>query len=241
MRFDRIFAPGKRLTTILIKFNQQAFTFKAGVIPAFPLIIPVTSALAFAIIFDPARMYVQSLIERRFNLREREKAIKEFTTTLREEIDLVQLRERFLTVIQKTMQPYSVSFWIRTFKNEPELSGSPEEIVVADDDPLMAYVLRHPGTLEIDRLRLDSPVLQKLSLRAAELLGLLILGTHLRGETYTHEERTPLDTLAPQIAPALRVAQLVKVQQAQVRERERIEQELRTAQAIQHQRLAGRT
>ena len=41
-------------------------------------------------------------------------------------------------------------------------------------------------------------------------------------------------TLATQVASALRVAQLVQAQQAQVSERERIEQELRTAQAIQH-------
>ena len=212
--------------------------------PDNPHIIIVTSTLAWAIIFDPVRMYVQSLIERRFNLREREKAIEAFTATLREEIDLEQLRERFLTVIQQTMQPYSVSFWIRTSHDEPEPSGSTEEIMVADDDALMAYVLRHPGTLEIDRLHLDSPVLQELKLRAAdsllplanqgELLGLLILGPHLKGEAYTREERSMLDTLAPQVAPALHVAQMVQAQQVQVRERERIEQELRTAQAIQH-------
>jgi serine phosphatase RsbU (regulator of sigma subunit) len=86
--------------------------------------------------------------------------------------------------------------------------------------------------------------LQKLSLSAAEfllplasqgeLLGMLILGPHLKGEPYTHEERTLLDTLAPQVSPALHVAQMVKAEQAQIREYERIEQELRTAQAIQH-------
>jgi serine phosphatase RsbU (regulator of sigma subunit) len=43
-----------------------------------------------------------------------------------------------------------------------------------------------------------------------------------------------LATLAAQVAPALRVAQMVEEQRAQVRERERIEQELRTARAIQH-------
>jgi serine phosphatase RsbU (regulator of sigma subunit) len=42
-----------------------------------------------------------------------------------------------------------------------------------------------------------------------------------------------LGTLAPQVAPALRVAQMVQDQEVQVRERERIEQELRTAQGIQ--------
>jgi len=74
-----------------------------------PHIIIATSTLAWAIIFDPVRRYIQSQISRRFNLRDREKAIKAFTATLREEIDLEQLRERFLTIIQRTMQPYSVS------------------------------------------------------------------------------------------------------------------------------------
>jgi GAF domain-containing protein len=66
-----------------------------------------------------------------------------------------------------------------------------------------------------------------------ELIGLLILGSRLNGEDYAHEDRTLLNTLAAQVAPALRVAQMVSEQQKQVRERERIEQELRTAQFIQ--------
>ncbi len=40
--------------------------------------------------------------------------------------------------------------------------------MVADDDPLMAYMLSHPSTLEIERLQLDSPVLQDIKLRAAD-------------------------------------------------------------------------
>ncbi len=208
-------------------------------------VVLVTTALAWAILWDPLRTYVQSLIERHFNVRDREavKAIEAFTATLREEIDLDQLRERFLTVIQQIMQPYSISLWTRASNEQQVQSGSKEEIMVADDDPLILYVLSHPGTLEIDRLQLDSPVLQDMKLRAAdmlvplasqgELLGLLILGPHLKGEAYTREERTLLDTLAPQVAPALRVTQMVQEQKAQVRERERIEQELRTAQDIQ--------
>ena len=211
-------------------------------------IILITTTLTWAITFDPVRAFAQKRIEQRFNLRNREgvKAIEAFTSTLREEINLDQLRERFLTVIQQTMQPYSVSLWTRTSHTctQQEQSGSTEEIMVADDDPLIAYVLSHPGALEVDRLQLDSPILQDLKFSAAEiilplanqgeLIGLLILGPHLEGEVYTHVEQTMLGTLAPQVAPALRVAQMVQEQQVQVREHERIEQELRTAQAIQH-------
>src|SRR6266567_1698578 len=214
--------------------------------PTISRIIIVTTTLAWAIILDPVRVYFQSLIEQRFNLRNREavKTIEAFTSTLREEIDLDQLRERFLTVVQQTMQPYSVSLWVRISHEQQEQSSAVEEIMVSGDDPLIAYVLSHSGTLEIDRLQLNSPALQDLKLHLAEillplasqgeLLGLLILGPHLKGRAYTREELNMLDTLAPQVAPALRVAQMVQEQKVQVREHERIEQELRTAQEIQH-------
>ena len=211
-------------------------------------IILVTTALAWAIILEPARGYIQSRISRRFNVRNREaiKAVEAFTSTLREEIDLDQLRERFLTVIEYTMQPYSVSLWVRTTEHQQEQSGSTErsEFTVAGNDPIIVYALSHPGAMEVDRLQLDSPVLQRLKTDAVEialplvsqgeLIGLLALGPRLKRQEYAREDRALLNNLATQVAPALRVAQMVYEQQEQVREHERIEQELRTAQAIQH-------
>ena len=209
-------------------------------------IIVISTALAWTIMLDPARMYVQRRVERRFNVRDREaaRAIETFTSTLPKEIDLDQLRERFITIIQQTMQPFSLSLWIRASNEQQGKSSSPEEVEIAGDDALITYLLRHVSTLEIDRLQLDSPLLQDLKRRKAdilvplasqgELVGLLILGSHLKGERYSGEELALLDTLAPQVAPALRVAQMVQEQQQQVRERERIEQELQTARSIQH-------
>src|SRR5713101_559992 len=241
------------LLTVCLAFVYYGFITAVELLihqsPGVSHIILITTALTWAIILDPVRVYVQKRIERRFNVRNREaiKAIGAFTSTLREEIDLDQLRERFLTVIQQIMQPYSVSLWILAFNKQQEQSDSAEEITVAGraaNDPLIAYILHHPGALEVDRLQLDAPLLQDLKARAmeivvplanqGELIGLLALGPHLKGEAYTREERSMLDTLAPQVAPALRVAQMVQEQQEQVRKRERIEQELRTAQAIQH-------
>lgn len=213
--------------------------------PSISHIIIATTALAWVVILEPVRLYTQRLIEQNFNLRDREmvRTIEAFTSTLREEIDLEQLRERFLTVIQKTIQPYVVSLCIRTSDEQRLSSSSAEEIMIADDDPLIVYILNHPGTIEISRVQLDSPVLRELQQRAAEMLlplasqgelvGLLILGPRLK-EEYTREERTLLDLLGPQVAPALRVAQIVQEQQVQIRDRTRIEQELRTARAIQH-------
>ncbi len=214
--------------------------------PTAPHIIFVTTTLAFAIMFDPIRMYVQKYIEQRFNRRNREatRAVQIFTSTLREEIDLDQLSDHFLTVIEQTMDPYSVSLWTRISEERQEKSSAIETMYIADDDPLMVYLLKYPGLLEISRLQLDTSIVQNLKAQQAEILlplasqgeliGLLVLGPRLKGEDYTAEQRTLLDSLIPQVAPALRVAQLVQDQQMQVRERERIEQELRTARTIQH-------
>jgi serine phosphatase RsbU (regulator of sigma subunit) len=214
--------------------------------PAAPHIIFVTTTLALAIICDPIRMYAQKRIEQRFNRRNREaaRAVQTFTSTLREEIDLDQLHDRFLTLIQQTIDPYSVSLWSRISDEQLEKSSAIEMISFADDDPFIAYLQKHPGLLETGRLQLDTSVIQNLKVQRAEILlplasqgeliGLLILGPRLKGEEYTVEQRTMLDSLIPQVAPALRVAQMVQDQQVQVRERERMEQELRTARTIQH-------
>ena len=70
-----------------------------------------------------------------------------------------------------------------------------------------------------------------------ELVGLLNLGPRLSEQEYSADDRKLLDALAGQAAPAVRVAQLVRQQESQARERERVEQELRVAQLIQQQFL----
>jgi serine phosphatase RsbU (regulator of sigma subunit)/anti-sigma regulatory factor (Ser/Thr protein kinase) len=121
--------------------------------------------------------------------------------------------------------------------------AEPLPIDIAPDDPIVAYFLSAPGAVEIDKLHLDSQALREM--RAAgvklaiplvsqgELVGLLNLGPRLSQQDYSTDDRGLLNTLATQAAPAVRVAQLVREQQAEVRARERIEQELRVARLIQ--------
>jgi serine phosphatase RsbU (regulator of sigma subunit) len=66
-----------------------------------------------------------------------------------------------------------------------------------------------------------------------ELIGLLNLGPRLSQQEYSADDRKLLNDLATQTAPAVQVAQLVRQQQRQAQERERIEQELRVARLIQ--------
>jgi hypothetical protein len=39
--------------------------------------------------------------------------VEAFSATLRDEVDLSQLREHLITVVQETMQPNHVSLWLR--------------------------------------------------------------------------------------------------------------------------------
>ena len=120
-------------------------------------------------------------------------------------------------------------------------------IEIAPNDPILAYFHAGSGAVAIDELQLDSPAVN--DLRAAgvrlvvplisqgELIGLLNLGRRLSDQDYSTDDRRLLEKLAAQASPAVRVAQLVREQEAEVRARERIDQELRVAQLIQQQFL----
>lgn len=118
---------------------------------------------------------------------------------------------------------------------------------VAPNDPLVAYFQTAPGAVDVDSLELDSPALAALKeagvklvvplVSQGELIGLLNLGSRLSEQEYSSDDKKLLDSLAAQAAPALQVAQLVRRQAAEARERERIEGELRIAQLIQQNYL----
>jgi serine phosphatase RsbU (regulator of sigma subunit)/anti-sigma regulatory factor (Ser/Thr protein kinase) len=117
------------------------------------------------------------------------------------------------------------------------------DALLAPNDPLLAYFQSAPGPVEVDKLRLDSPALRRLQAEGVvlalplvsqgELVGLINLGPRRSEQEYTGDDRRLLNDLITQAAPAVRVAQLVRQQQAEARERERMEHELRIARTIQ--------
>jgi serine phosphatase RsbU (regulator of sigma subunit)/anti-sigma regulatory factor (Ser/Thr protein kinase) len=128
---------------------------------------------------------------------------------------------------------------------EPAVEASPVEI--APNDPLVAYFQGATGPVDLDTLDLDSPAVADLRAAGArmvvplvsqgELIGLLNLGPRRSEQEYSADDRKLLADLAGHAAPAVRVAQLVREQQAEIRERERIEGELEVARLIQQQFL----
>src|SRR5918999_461681 len=117
------------------------------------------------------------------------------------------------------------------------------EVEIAPNDPIVAYFASASGVVEIDKLDLDSPALRAMKaadikvvvplVSQGELIGLLNLGPRLSQQEYSADDRKLLNDLATQTAPALRVGQLVRQQEAEAATRQRFEQELEVARLIQ--------
>jgi serine phosphatase RsbU (regulator of sigma subunit)/anti-sigma regulatory factor (Ser/Thr protein kinase) len=117
------------------------------------------------------------------------------------------------------------------------------DVDIAPDDPLLLYFQSAQGVIDIDSLVMDSPGLGVMRQSGAklvvplvsqgELIGLINLGPRLSEQEYSGDDRKLLSDLAAQAAPAVRVAQLARQQQAEALERERLDQELRVARLIQ--------
>jgi len=135
----------------------------------------------------------------------------------------------------------------KTSRDDAGLVAVPQDdldpVDIAPNDPLLAYLQSATGAVDVEALELDSPALA--SLKAAgvklavplvsqgELIGVLHLGPRRSEQDYSTDDKKLLENLAAQAAPALRVGQLVREQQAEAVTRERFQQELEVAKLIQ--------
>lgn len=107
------------LTAILVGFYLGAVVLLQQVLrpftPQSDLAI-AGSTLAVAALFRPVRLRVQSFIDRRFYRRKYDasKTLGDFSSRLRDQVDLDSLTKELVGVVGSTMQPSHASVWLRT-------------------------------------------------------------------------------------------------------------------------------
>jgi hypothetical protein len=90
--------------------------------PNSPLII-VISTLVIAGLFNPLRLRILDFIDRRFYRKKynAEQALAGFTVAARDEVDLHNLTNNLVRLVQETVQPDSISLWLRS--DQPKRSS----------------------------------------------------------------------------------------------------------------------
>jgi hypothetical protein len=79
-------------------------------------LVVAASTLAVAAAFRPARSRVQAFIDQRFyrNKYDAQQTIADFSSKMRDQIDLDSLTTELAGVVRKTVQPTHVSLWLRS-------------------------------------------------------------------------------------------------------------------------------
>jgi hypothetical protein len=104
------------LLTILLGLGYAGLVLGLGQLRGRSSSLAVAGAtLAVAAAFQPARRRIQQAVDQRFNRRRYHAArtIAAFSARLRQQVDLDTLTAELLAVVDQTMQPTSVSLWLR--------------------------------------------------------------------------------------------------------------------------------
>jgi hypothetical protein len=103
------------LTGLLVGVFVGIVALATQVLPFSSPVAVATSTLAAAALFNPLRLRVQRLVDRRFNRAryDAEAIVTAFTLRLRDAVDLETIRSELLQAVNEAVPPAHASLWLR--------------------------------------------------------------------------------------------------------------------------------
>ncbi|HEY5578879.1 MAG TPA: SpoIIE family protein phosphatase, partial [Acidimicrobiia bacterium] len=195
----------------------------------------VTGAILVTV-FRPARRRIQASVDRRFYRQkyDAEKTVEEFAAAANELVDLAVLEQSVRDCLFETLHPTGIGIWLEGVAGQ--------DIVLEEDVQQFLFGVGEAVDLAqapevVARLRSAGYEVAVPLISQRDLAGVLLLGPKEGGRRYSSLDFDLLDRLASRAAPALRMGQLVREQEAEALRRERVAQELEVARRIQHDLL----
>jgi MFS family permease len=109
------------LTALLVGVFVGIVVLTSTVLPLGSPVAVTASTLAAAALFNPLRLRVQRLVDRRFNRAryDAEATVAVFTARLRDAIDLDTVQAELAAAVDRAVQPTHLSTWIRPAEQQP--------------------------------------------------------------------------------------------------------------------------
>ena len=108
--------------TLLLGLGYAGVVLGLGrLLPQGSSLVVAAATLAVAAVFQPLRRRIQAVVDRRFDRRRYDAArtIQRFSARLRQQVDLDALTGELQTVVEQTVQPTSMSLWLRPHRPLP--------------------------------------------------------------------------------------------------------------------------
>ncbi|RPI25408.1 MAG: hypothetical protein EHM57_01570 [Actinobacteria bacterium] len=197
--------------------------------PAQAAIVGATMGASFIATFRPLRLRVQRGVDRRF-YREKyavDRAIEAFAARTEAVVELEELVDGVRTVIEDGFHPERLEVW-HPVASHVSLEPAAAEALLARGESVT--LSSEPGPLL--GLHGDGYLAAVPFVSQGRLAGAALIGSR-RGGPYSALDLELLDRLAHRVAPAFRLGELVRRQEQNAMERQRLAGEMEAARRIQ--------